>query len=130
MGKIYRAYLANIANFEENVSTRNVFFDLDGISYRVITTKKRANRLSLIRCKNKTVVWEQIPVLYLRYNERGRGDVIDSIPVDPDKKYVTMFVIKGKPREIWGLDEGIFCSAKNFNASKINLMSEKRFKEL
>lgn len=79
---------------------------------------------------NKTVVWEQIPVLYLRYNERGRGDVIDSIPVDIDKKYVTLFVIKGKPREFWGLDEGIFHYIKHYDASFINLMSEKRFKEL
>lgn len=79
---------------------------------------------------NKNVVWEQIPVLYLRYNERGRGEVIDSIPVDIDKKYVTLFVIKGKPREFWGLDEVIFHSIKHYDASFINLMSEKRFKEL
>lgn len=130
MGDIYKAYLENVENEVENENTKTVIFTLDGVSYRVIMTKKRANRLSLIRCKNKTVVWEQIPLLYLRYNERGRGDVIDSIFIDTDRKYVTLFVIKGKPREIWGLDEGVFCSANHFDASRINLMSEKRFKKL
>ena len=130
MGDIYKAYLENVENEVENENTKTVIFTLDGVSYRVIMTKKRANRLSLIRCMNKTVAWEQIPFLYLRYNERGRGDVIDSISVDVDRKYVTLFVIKGKPREIWGLDEGVFCSANHFDASRINLMSEKRFKKL
>ena len=130
MGDIYKAYLDNIENEVENENTKTMLFDFGGTSYRVIMTKKRANRLSLIRCMNKTVVWEQIPLLYLRYNERGRGDVIDTITVDVDKKYVTLFVIKGKPREFWGLDEGAFCSANHFDASRINLMSEKRFKKL
>ena len=130
MGDIYKLYLKNRKNAETDKSTKTVFFDNDGIRYRVIMTKKRANKLSLIRCVNDTVVWEQIPLLYLRYNERGRGDVIDNITVTIDRNNVTLFVIKGRPRDIWGLDEGIFRSAKRLDASYINLMSEKKFKEL
>ena len=130
MGDIYKAYLANRKNERSNANTKMVVFDFERTLYRIIITKKRANRLSLIRCSNSTVVWEQIPFLYLRYNERGRGNVVDSIPVDIAKNCVTLFVIKGKPRGIWGLDEGIFRSANRFDASYINVMSEKRFREL
>ena len=130
MGELYKAYLTNQKSAAVDKSTKTVTFEHEGISYRVITTKRRANRLSLIRCVNNAVVWEQIPLLYLRYNERGRGNVIDNIPVSIDKNMVTLFVIKGKPRSIWGLDEGIFRSAKRMDASYVTLMSEKRMKEL
>ena len=130
MGELYNAYLSNRKNalYEDNAST--VEFEHGGENYRVIMTRKRANKLSLIRCSGRTVVWEQIPFLYLRYNERGRGEVIQNIPVAVDRGCITVFVIKGKPRSIWGLDEGIFRSANKFNKSFVNVMSEKRFKYL
>ena len=130
MGKIYKLYLMNRKNATTDQSTKTVLFDHEGVTYCVIITRKRANRLSRIRCVNNTILWEQIPFLYLRYNERGRGDVIDNIPVSVDKNMVTLFIIKGKPRSIWGLDEGIFRSAKHMDAAYINVMSEKKFKEL
>ncbi len=130
MGNIYKLYLKNRKNAVTDKSTKTVVFENEETTYRIMITKKRANKLSLIRCVNDTVVWEQIPFLYLRYNERGRGDMIDSIPVAIDKNSVTLFVIKGRPRSIWGLDEGIFRSAKKFDPLYINLMSEKKFKEL
>ena len=130
MGNLYKLYLANRKNSTADQSTKTVSFDHEGVAYRVIITRKRANKLSLIRCVNNTVLWEQIPFLYLRYNERGRGDVIDNITVSVDKNIVTLFVVKGKPRDIWGLDEGMFRSAKRMDASYINVMSEKKFKEL
>ena len=130
MGNLYKSYLANRRGATIDHSTKTVFFDHEGVTYRVIVTKKRANKLSLIRCVNNTILWEQIPFLYLMCNERGRGEVIDHIPVSVDKNMVTLFVIKGKPRSIWGLDEGIFCSANHMDPSHINVMSEKKFKEL
>ncbi|MBO7250552.1 MAG: hypothetical protein J6V42_04690 [Clostridia bacterium] len=130
MGNIYKLYLSNRKNSTIDQSTETVTFDNAGVLYRVIVTKKRANKLSLIRCVNSTILWEQMPFLYLRYNERGRGDIIDNITVSVDKNIVTLFVIKGKPRSIWGLDEGVFRSAKQMDASYINVMSEKKFKEL
>ena len=130
MGNIYKLYLNNRKNGIFDQSTKTVSFDHEGVSYRVVITKKRANKLSIIRCVNSTILWEQIPFLYLRYNARGRGDVIDSIPVSIDKNIVTLFIIKGRPRSIWGLDDGIFRSAKRMDESYVNVMSEKKFKEL
>ena len=130
MGDIYNLYLKNRKNAVTDKSTKTVIFNNEVLTYRVIVTKRRANKLSLIRCVNGAVVWEQIPLLYLRNNERGRGDIVDSIPITVDKNCVTFFVIKGRPRSIQGLDEGIFRSAKNFDFSYINLMSEKIFRKL
>ena len=36
----------------------------------------------------------------------------------------------GKPNSITGLDEGVFRSIHKYDESFINVMSEKRFKEL
>ena len=130
VGNIYNRYLMKRKSAIVEQSTKTVLFDHEDVTYRVIITRKRANKLSLIRCVNSAILWEQIPLLYLRYNERGRGDVIDNISVSVDKNIVTLFVVKGKPRSIWGLDEGVFRSAKYMDASYINVMSEKKFKEL
>lgn len=130
MGELYNAYLSNRKNALRVDNTSTVEFKYDGENYRVIMTRKRANKLSLIRCSGRTIAWEQIPFLYLRYNERGRGDVIANIPIGLDKKRVTIFVIKGKPRSIWGLDEGIFRSANKFDKNFVNVMSERRFKRI
>ena len=130
VGDIFKLYLKNRKNAVTDKSAKTVIFDNEGLTYRVIITKKRASKLSLIHCVNDAVVWEQIPFLYLRNNERGRGDIIDNIPITIDKNFVTFFVIKGRPRSICGLDEGIFRSAKNLDFSYINIMSEKKFREL
>ena len=130
MGNLYKAYLMNKRESKNATKTTEVIFEHAGIVYRVIMTKKRANRLSVIRCMQNTVVWEQIPLLCLLNNARGEGEVIDSIPVAVNKEYVTLFVIKGKPGRIDGLDEGIFRSAKNIDPACINLMSEKNFREI
>ncbi len=130
MGNLYKAYLVNKRNSENAPKTTEITFEHAGTMYRVIMTKKRANRLTVIRCMNNTVVWEQIPLLCLLNNARGEGEAIDSIPVAVNKEYVTLFVIKGKPGRIEGLDEGIFRSAGNFDAACINLMSEKKFRHL
>ncbi|MBQ4136574.1 MAG: hypothetical protein IJD67_00550 [Clostridia bacterium] len=130
MGEIYKAYLDNYNTHIDDEYTRTVFFEHRGIKYRVIITHKRANRLSLIRCQNRNIIWEQIPFLYLRFYDRGRGEELFRLPVITDKEYTTIIVIKGKPRSIWGLDEGIFRSAHKIDRLYINVMSEARFKEL
>ena len=130
MNNLYKAYSVNKRKSEKAPQTTAVTFEQAGTTYRVIMTKKRANRLSVIRCMQNTVVWEQIPLLCLLNNTRGASEAIDSIPVVVSKEYVTIFVIKGKPGKIEGLDDGIFRSARNFDPSCINLMSEKKFREL
>lgn len=130
MNNLYKAYSVNKRKSEKAPQTTAVTFEQAGTTYRVIMTKKRANRLSVIRCMQNTVVWEQIPLLCLLNNTRGASEAVDSIPVAVNKEYVTLFVIKGKPGRIEGLDEGIFRSAGNFDAACINLMSEKKFRKL
>lgn len=130
MNNLYKAYSVNKRKSEKAPQTTAVTFVQAGTTYRVIMTKKRANRLSVIRCMQNTVVWEQIPLLCLLNNTRGASEAIDSIPVAVSKEYVTLFVIKGKPGKIEGLDDGIFRSVRNFDPSCINLMSEKKFREL
>ena len=130
MGGLYKSYLAHNRNLINDEHTSTALFEYDGETYRVVMTRKRANRLSLIHCAPRAIVWEQLPFLYLRYNDRGRGEIIQNITVAVDKKYTTIFVIKGKPRSILGLDEGVYRSANNFDKSYINVMSEKRFKTL
>lgn len=130
MGEIFKQFLACKSKAGEHKNRKTVSFEYEGKSYCVIMPKRRANRMTVIRCLNGMVVWEQIPLLYLLQNERGAGEVMDSFPVAVDKKKVTLFVIKGNPGSISGLDEGIFCSARNFDSAYINVMSESRFKEL
>lgn len=130
MNNLYKAYSVNKRKSEKAPQTTAVTFEQAGTTYRVIMTKKRANKLSVIRCMNNTVIWEQIPLLCLLNNARGEGEVIDCMPVAVNKEYVTLFVIKGRPGRIEGLDEGIFRSAGKFDAACINLMSEKKFRHL
>ena len=130
MNNLYKAYSVNKRKSEKAPQTTAVTFEQAGTTYRVIMTKKRANKLSVIRCMQNTVVWEQIPLFHLLGNARGASEAVDSIPVAVNKEYVTLFVIKGRPGRIEGLDEGIFRSAGNFDAACINLMSEKKFRHL
>ena len=130
MNNLYKAYSVNKRKSEKAPQTTAVTFEQSGTTYRVIMTKKRANKLSVIRCMNNTVVWEQTPLLCLLNNTRGASEAIDSIPVAVSKEYVTLFVIKGRPGRIEGLDEGIFRSAGTIDTACINLMSEKKFREL
>ena len=58
------------------------------------------------------------------------GDRIPVAQISPSKDAVTLFIIKGKPNSITGLDEGIFRSVHKFDKKLINVMSEARFKEL
>lgn len=117
MGELYKAYLNNCKNAMSDENTTTVTFEHGGQTYRIIMTQKRATRLSLIRCAARTVVWEQIPFLYLRYNERGRGEVIQNIPVAIDKGCTTVFVVKGRPRSIWGLTRGFFAPQTNLTSA-------------
>ncbi|MBR2466474.1 MAG: hypothetical protein IKB38_06055, partial [Clostridia bacterium] len=40
-----------------------VKFEDDNKKYEIYFTRKRANRYSIIHCKNNTIEWEQFPVL-------------------------------------------------------------------
>ena len=104
-------------------------------NYEIYFTKKRANKRTVIRCENNTVVWEQFPrfpfLVGKRYVVgRSRGEAEPLIRLAPSKQCVRIFVVMGKPGCISGLDQGVFRSAHTFDEGYINVMSEKRFREL
>ena len=132
MGKIY-------TRFKElkNQSPKNWFMDKIGLvkfeddnkKYEIYFTRKRANRYSIIHCKNNTIEWEQFPVLP-RIAGRRYGIREPNIKLAPSKDCIRIFVIMGKPNSIIGLDEGIFRSIHKYDDNCINVMSEARFKDL
>ena len=106
-----------------------VKFEDDNKIYEIYFTRKRANRYSIIHCKNNTIEWEQFPVLP-RIAGRMYGKREPIITLAPTKNCIRIFVVKGKPNSITGLDEGIFRSVHKYDESYINVMSEARFKEI
>ena len=106
-----------------------VKLELNGKKYEIFFTRKRANKYSIIHCKNTTIEWEQFPVLpRVAGRDDGKRDPI--IKLAPSKDCIRIFVIMGKPNSIIGLDEGIFRSIHKYDKNYINVMSESRFKEL
>ena len=106
-----------------------VKFEDESKSYEIYFTKRRANKYSIIHCKNNTVLWEQFPVLP-RIAGRRYGVREPIIALTPSKECIRIFVIMGKPNSIIGLDEGVFRSVYKYDENYINVMSEARFKDL
>ena len=132
MGKIYSRFIelkkkSPKERFSEKVGI--VKFEDDNKKYEIYFTRKRANRYSIIHCKNNTIEWEQFPVLP-RIAGRRYGIREPIIKLAPSKDCIRIFVIMGKPNSIIGLDEGIFRSIHKYDENYINVMSESRFKEL
>ncbi len=132
MGRLYARFKvlkkqASKDRFMDKVGL--VKFEDDNKHYEIYFTRKRANRYSIIHCKNNTIEWEQFPVLP-RIMGRRYGIPEPMINISPSKDRVKIFVIMGKPNSITGLDEGDFRSIHRYDENYINVMSEARFKEL
>ena len=106
-----------------------VKFELNGKNYEIFFPRKRANKYSIIHCKNTMIEWEQFPVLP-RIAGRRYGIREPIISVAPTKESVRIVVILGKPNSITGLDEGNFRSVHKYDEPYINVMSEARFREI
>lgn len=104
-------------------------FQKDGENYKIILAKRCANRRSIIHCKDELIEWEQFPMLPRIWGAR----LGESLPIYKFKKTnneTVIFVVKGKPNGITGLDDGIFRSIKKFDKDYINVMILKSFKAL
>lgn len=100
-----------------------------GTDYRIVITKRYANKFTLIHCVDSCISWEQMAIFSFLFSSRRRKPV----PIYkelPDKKCETIFVVKGNPNAIMGLDNGIFGSANRYDPRKINVMSWARFKSM
>ena len=130
MGEIYTCF-----SELKKQSPKDWFMDKVGLvkleygnkKYEIYFTRKRANKYSIIHCKNNTIEWEKFPVLP---RIAGRRYGIQEISITPTKECVRIIVILGKPNSITGLDEGNFRSFHKYDENYINVMSEARFKEL
>ena len=96
--------------------------------YKIIITKRVANKHTIIHFIDNTVCWEQIPRLP-RLAGRQYGDKIP-IYKFTDKPVNTIFVLKGIPLADEGLDDGIFKSLKKYDENFVNCMTYKKFKEM
>lgn len=96
--------------------------------YKIIITKRAANKYTIIHFIDNTVFWEQIPRLP-RLAGRQYGDKIPIYKFE-GKILNTIFVIKGTPLGDKGLDDGFFRSLKNYNENFVNCMTYKQFKQM
>ncbi len=99
----------------------------DEKEYKIIITKRFANKHTVIYFMDGTIYWEQIPLL-------RRGYILgkDRIPIYKfDGKVLnTLFVVKGTPGGDEGLDNGIFASSKRYDENFVNCMTYKKFKKM
>ena len=132
MGKIYERFKELKKQYHRNWFMDKVglvIFENENKKYEIYFTRKRANKYSIIHCKNNTIEWEQFPILP-RIMGRRYGIREPIISIAPTKECVRIVVIWGKPNSITGLDEGVFRSIHKYEENFINVMSETRFKEL
>lgn len=104
-------------------------FEKDGENYKIILAKRSANRRSIIHCKDEQIVWEQFPLLPRIWGAR-LGESLPIYKFENPRKETVIFVIKGKPNGITGLDDGNFRGVKKFDKDYINVMSLQYFKTL
>ena len=97
--------------------------------YKIIFTKERANQRTAIQCVDNCIGWEQRPLITRNSGYRP-GEYVPVYQFSEDQRGTTLFVVRGNPRVIEGLDEGIFRSANRLASGYVNVMSFGRFKEL
>ena len=100
---------------------------LNNKEYKIITTKKFANRHTIIHCIDDYIAWEQVPLIP-RFAGRMYGDKVPVYKFDKDKNINLIFLVRGKPNGITGLDDGIFRCANNFDDNYISVMIYNRLK--
>lgn len=97
--------------------------------YKIVLTKERANKRTAIHCVDNIIGWEKRPFLTRNSGYRP-GDYAPIYRFTEDKSVTTLFVVRGRPRVIEGLDEGIFRCADRIALGYANIMSYRRFKKL
>ena len=115
--------------WEQTAFVRVYRMTADGTDYKVVVTKRRANGHTVIHCENNRILWEQVP-RFPRFSGRNYGDRVPICAAIPEKGWVTVFVVRGKPDGFVGLDEGVFRCGDNFDQKCFNVMSERRFRRL
>ena len=128
--KIFNCFKLSKQLIEETAFVKVYKLLYNDKEYKIIVTKKIANKGTLLRFIDDTVYWQQIHRLpiFLFY-----GDKTPVYKFDVDytgKISNTFFVVKGAPLGEEGLDSGIFRSPKKYDENFVNVMTYKRFKNL
>ena len=128
--KIFNCFKLSKQLIEETAFVKVYKLLYNDKEYKIIVTKKIANKGTMLRFIDDTVYWQQIHRLpiFLYY-----GDKTPVYKFDVDytgKLSNTFFVVKGTPLGEEGLDSGIFRSPKKYDENFVNCMTYKRFKEM
>ena len=127
--KLFEQYKISKQLIEKTKFVKIYMCNFNGKEYKIVLTKKFANNHSIIHCKDDEIVWQQVPRFFNWGGKMvGASDVICKFV--RNKNCVTIFVVRGKPNGITGLDDGVFRCANNFDDNYINVMSYSRFKKL
>ena len=113
----------------ENELYKTVSFTDGNRRYTAYVTKKSAGKATHIHCrKDGTVYWEQLYLMGGMSRPSSETHVLIKPKCVKDERAI--LIIRGKPAEISGLDEGIFVSAKREakDNEDIYVMSETAFK--
>ena len=100
-----------------------------GKTYTIVLTKRFANKHTVLKCEGNHVLWDQIPALF-NWGGSMHGEYRPVYQTGREKGGIVLFVVRGRPNGVIGLDDGIFRSADNFDESCVNVMTYKRFKRL
>ena len=126
--KLFEQYKTSKRLIEKTEFVKVYSLTFDGKEHKIVLANKFANDHSFIHCKDGHIVWQQAPRLNWGGKMVGTKDTIYKFV--EDKNCVTLFVVKGKPNEIIGLDDGVFRCADNFDETCLNVMSYREFKSL
>ena len=130
---IFSSFKRNKNPISETEFVKEYEFINDGKLFHVIITKARANKYSFIHCLDTHIEWEQKTRTPRLIGLGGIEKKFESIPIykfGAKQDATVIFVIRGRPGMIIGLDDGIFRSVHRFDSGSINVMSEERFKSL
>ena len=112
---IYRSYVAQRKLIAETEYAKTYEFMHQNRIYQATLIKRRANKYSVIHCKDNSIIWEQKPRLYLMNAQfvgdiKGQRKVIVGVAGKKGNGVIKLFIISGKPSGISGLDDGVFHS--------------------
>lgn len=127
--RLFKEYKISKQLIEKNKFVKVYKCYFNGKVYKIVLTRKFADKYSIIQCKDDEIVWQQVPKFF-NWGGKAIGTMDIIYKFVQDKNSVNIVIIRGKPNGITGLDDGIFRCANKFDYNYINVMSYSRFKKL
>lgn len=128
---LYYAYKKETVPVYENDYFKTFSIKYNDKNVEVSVTKKTADKYTVIRLFDNIIEWDQLsraPRLVGATFDSGEKTVIQKVSSSSDGIY-RLFIIAGKPAAIYGLDEGMFRSARHPGGSEyMHVMSMSAFK--